>query len=259
MNIYIPSKSRPNVQRTYDHLPPVLREKTQMVVPEEDAVAYGRNYGADRILVCPLRGIAPTRDAIVQQARGLGQDKIVMLDDDLIFQRFRADGKITNCTPDEVVQAFKWLEMTLDTYVHAGFAIRFSDKGGGYLDKSPGRMMHVLGYNINRLPEDATFWRGVTDYGTFSMDDFNMTLQLLTRGIPNVVSGEWRTSPSAGNSKGGASTWRNLQTQNQSAHDLARLFPQYVALRSKNNWQGIEGGQMYDVTVQWKRAYGTNR
>jgi hypothetical protein len=87
------------------------------------------------------------------------------------------------------------------------------------------------------------------------MDDFNMTLQLLTRGFANIVSNEWRTSPSPGNARGGASTYRTLTSQNASAHNLKRLFPQFVSIRQKTNWQGMEGGDMVDVTVQWKAAY----
>jgi hypothetical protein len=110
--------------------------------------------------------------------------------------------------------------------------------------------MHVLGYNLRELPEHAGFCRGVTNPATFSMDDFNMTLQLLTEGVPNIVSSVWRTSPAPGNAKGGASTWRTLETQNASAHQLVKLFPQFVSLRQKKNWQGIDGGQMFDVIVR---------
>lgn len=253
MRIYIPSKGRPLLQRTFERLPDPLKQITRIVVPSEEYELYSKVWGSEYIMGVDTVGIAPTRDYILGWS--LVDGRMVMLDDDLIFQRLRPSGKIDNCSPDEVIEAFNWLNEALDDYVHAGFAVRFSDRGGGSGDKSPARMMHVLGYNRDAMPRDVSFANGATDPATFSMDDFNMTLQLLTQGIPNVVSNEWRTSPAAGNAKGGASTWRTLQTQNQSAHDLKRLFPDFVSLREKNNWQGIEGGQMFDVTVQWKRAY----
>jgi hypothetical protein len=251
---------RAGLQKSFRQLTPTLKDSTLLVVPPEDYIDYVRVWGKDSVVSCDVHGIAPTRDWIFKYARLNNWRDIVMLDDDLTFQRLRLDGRITNCEPHEVDDAFAWLEHRLgDGYAHAGFAVRFSDKGGGSGEKSPSRMMHVLGYNLELVPEDVSFGAGATEYETFSMDDFNMTLQLLTRGIVNIVSQEWRTSPSPGNAKGGASTWRNLKTQNQSAHDLKRLFPRHVAIRQKNNWQGMEGGEMYDVTVQWKGAYNGAR
>lgn len=255
MKIYIPSKGRANIQRTFSRLPDSVKVNTKIVVPPEDFAAYANAHGEAFVLVCHKRGIAPTRDWILEY--GSKEDgKVVMLDDDLIFQRLRENGQITNCTDEEVVMAFEWLEESLDTYAHAGFAVRFSDKGNrGQEERSPARMMHVLGYNIDLIPDEVSFTNGIEKPETFSMDDFNMTLQLLTRGIPNVVSNVWRTSPAPGNARGGASTWRTLETQNESAHQLNKLFPRFVSLREKKNWQGIHGGQMFDVTVYWQRAY----
>lgn len=259
MKIYIPSKARALNQKTWKGLTSKLRADTFIVVPPEDFGAYDHIYGIEHVLKGPERGIAPTRQFIFNHAKENGFDKIVMLDDDLIFQRLREDGKITNSSPDEVELAFAWLEAQLDEYAHAGFSVRFSDKGGGKENRVNGRMMHVLAYNLPKLPLGTSFLKGIYEPETFSMDDFNMTLQLLTQGVANIVSSEWRTSPSAGNAKGGASTWRKLETQNASARNLQELFPHVVALREKKNWQGVEGGQMIDVTVQWRRSYGTAR
>ena len=35
---------------------------------------------------------------------------------------------------------------------------------------------------------------------------------------------------------------------------IAERFPQFVKLREKKGWQGMEG-TMYDVTIYWKKAY----
>jgi hypothetical protein len=262
VRIYIPSKGRAEIQRTFSRLPNSLKAKTKIVVPPADYPAYTRAHGALFVIPCPEVGIAPTRDWILNYDTAEDDPKVVMLDDDLIFQKLRENGQITNCTEEEVEEAFDWLDKALDAYAHAGFAVRFSDRGNaGQETRSPARMMHVLGYNLRELPEHAGFCRGVANPATFSMDDFNMTLQLLTEGVPNIVSSVWRTSPAPGNAKGGASTWRTLETQNASAHQLVKLFPQFVSLRQKKNWQGIDGGQMFDVTVYWQRAYahGSNR
>jgi hypothetical protein len=85
------------------------------------------------------------------------------------------------------------------------------------------------------------------------MDDFNMTLQLLTKGYTNVISLVYRASPAPSNARGGASTWRTLETQNASAHKMKELFPDFVTVREKDTWQGM-AGQMFDITAKWKKA-----
>lgn len=252
MNLYIPTAGRPLSQRTFSLLPDELRVRTKMVVTPEDEDAYAKVWGNEHILVTNVKGIALKRDFILDFAE---EKNLVMLDDDITIQRLRPGGKITNCDPGEILEAFDWLDTKLDSYAHAGFAVRFSDKGGGSGDKIGARMMHVLAYNMHELPETARFTRNMPDPEHGLMEDFNMTLQLLTAGLPNIVSNEWRISPYAANAKGGCSSWRTREMQNAAAVWLKSQFPKFVSLREKNSWSGIEGEKMVDVTVQWKAAY----
>lgn len=262
LKIYIPSKSRWDIQRTFQRMPPEIKANTLIVVPEEEQAKYARTWGQQYILATPTVGIAPTRDFILEHAIDHGQKYIVMLDDDVVLQKRRGPvikgekaPSITNCTSEEYPEAFRWIEEKLVSgYAHCGWGLRFNGFATPGEEQSPARMMHCLAYDMEVVQDTgARFCNGV-DPSIHSMDDFNMTLQLLTKGYANVISLVYRASPAPSNARGGASTWRTLETQNASAHKMVEIFPDFVALRQKDNWQGMEGAVMYDITAKWAKA-----
>ena len=251
ISIYIPTLRRIDRQRTLDHLPPKVAKRAVLVCPPDELAAH--RAAGRTALACPCKGITPTRDWILQTALHAGQKHIVMLDDDLIIQRRRADGRITNATPDEVEAALAWLDATLKTHAHCALAARFLGYGATAEYAEPSRAMYALAYNVPRVAATgATFGHGLPTKGTV-MEDMNMTLQLLMRGLPNRVSLAWRVAPGASNIHGGCSAWRSTAGQVASAQALQRMFPAVVRLRSKKAWQGMDEG-LVDVTVQWRKA-----
>jgi hypothetical protein len=262
LNIYIPSKSRWDIQRTFQRMPAEIKAKTKIVVPNEEAARYARIWGEQHILPTSAVGIAPTRDFILEYGITENQKYLVMLDDDVVLQKRRGPvvkgekaPSITNCTPAEYPEAFAWIEeKLLAGYAHCGWGLRFNGFAAPGEESSPARMMHCLAYDLEVIQATgARFCNGV-DPTIHSMDDFNMTLQLLTKGYANVISLVYRASPAPSNARGGASTWRTLETQNASAHRMVELFPDFVTLRAKDNWQGMTGAQMFDITAKWAKA-----
>jgi hypothetical protein len=249
MQAFIPSTKRVDRQTTFNAINHAI--DTTIVVPLEEYNSYSSKF-TGHVLACPAKGIAPTRDWIIQYCIDNKIDKFVMFDDDVTPQIRDEDMKIRNSTPAEIQSAINWLEQSLDSYAHASWSVRSLDFDTPGDHKIAGRMMHVLSYRTEVL-ESYNFkcCNGVDD--THVMDDFNLTLQLLTNGFPNCISLLYRSNVSASNSKGGASTWRTLDIHNKSAKRMAELFPNFVKLREKKNWQGMEGVQ-YDVTVQWQKA-----
>ena len=251
MIAFIPSTKRSNKQTSYNYIHDLI--KTYIVVPEEEYNMYQQNYPGD-ILPCPVKGIAPTRDWIIEHCISYGIDKFIQFDDDITPQTRREDGKISNSSPEEVKEALTWLEHQLNFFAHASWSVRALDFDTPGNEKTSGRMMHVLAYRTDVLKnEDYRFCNGVDK--THVQDDFNMTLQLLTGGYDNIISLYYRSNPSMSNSKGGASSWRTLEIHNNSAKRMKELFPEFVRLREKKNWQGMEGEVQYDITVQWKKAF----
>jgi hypothetical protein len=254
LTIYIPSTKREQKQLTWKKLPPTLRRHAFIVVPRGEGSAYqAANTGAN-ILECPLKGIAPTRDWIIKHAGMKGNRYLVQLDDDLDLQRRREDMRITNVTTGpEYVEAFDWIETNLVEYGHCGWGTRFL----AYKDERQffenARMMYCLAYDIHKVQKaKAKFTRGLEWNST--MEDFNMTIQMLKAGFKNKVSLEWRASPRGTNASGGCSTWRTTSCASESAKKLEQMYPGLVMTRPKKAWAGMEEG-LLDVTVRWKKAY----
>lgn len=257
MKIYIPTYKRVNRQITWDRMAPALRDITTLVVSKEEAPlhrALGRNVvvSADQ-----GKGMAAIRGWIVRHAQKHGEDKVAILDDDLTFQVAR-DGKIPNATFGEQFEAIAWMEDTLREVPLCALGVRFLDydNTADYVECCRGMQAIGLdtrwakGYGVNFDRGPIPPW--------FPMDDFHITLQTLTRGFRNRVSLKYRTCPAPANAPGGCSEQRSLERQNASASILADLYPQFVKVRAKKAWQGMEG-EMYDVTVQWKKAYNANK
>lgn len=251
MRIFIPTLGRVNKQHTLNRMPAHIAEEATVVCPPEEVEAH-ENLNRN-VLACPLKGIGPTRDFILAHARREYTKYIVMLDDDIVLQRRRRDFRITNTKdPNEYVSALQWLEDQLKYVVHCGWGTRFLAYASKANIFSPGRMMYCLAYDVEKVAESgATFTNGMLPDST--MEDFNMTLQLLRAGYPNRVSLEWRASPGASNAPGGCSTWRTTAIQTDSAMRLQEMFPEVVTTRLKKQWVGMQEG-MYDVRIQWKKA-----
>jgi len=255
MNIYIPTRGRSEIQRTYDNLTPTLRSKAFLVVDYKGSEAYTSKY--DNVVVLPknIKGIASIRQYIMENSKSR---YIVMLDDDLVLQtKNKNTGRIVRSTAAEVTKAFSTLEkwMKKDGIAHVGMAIRTiaGRKDGSIKYDECTRMMHVLGYDTKQvLDAGCSFTKEVRK--DFSMDDFHMTLQLLKKGLHNRVSMLYAVSPSASNSKGGASEWRTLDSHNKSSQQLKSNHKEYVAIKKKPDWEGMNGDR-YDVVIQWKKAY----
>jgi len=86
------------------------------------------------------------------------------------------------------------------------------------------------------------------------MFDFDLHLQMLTRGYPSVMLNAYTKDDFGSNMPGGCSTYRDNYGQMLASLMLWENWPEFVKIRSvKAKWAGI--GERYDVTVQWGKAY----
>lgn len=257
LKVYIPSAKRSNKLLTYRKLPPTVQKHTFIVVPNADVNDYEAAIKGTpgHVLACPEKGIVRTRDWIIEEAHKSGHRRIVQLDDDLDLQRRREDMRITNVTTgQEYVEAFEWIEEQLrDGYAHCGWGTRFLAYADSrsYFENS--RMMYCLAYDVRKVKlAGAKFSKGLGWDGT--MEDFNMTLQMLQAGYKNKVSLEWRASPRGTNAAGGCSTWRSTAGANASARSLEKQYPGLVRVVAKKAWAGMDEG-LLDIRAQWKKAF----
>jgi hypothetical protein len=231
-------------QITWSKLPNKWKKHATLVCPINEVNAHAQR--GRHVVGCPVHGIAPTRDWIVDYANENGVSRILMMDDDITLQR--AGDKIIDCTDKEAGEALTWMDNVLKKYAHASMMPRFLNplvRGEQYNM----RAMYALGYNLTRLGDRRFTRSGPTD----TMEDFYMTLQLLTSGYDNVVHATHRVNPGPSNAPGGCSTWRTTPGQTDSARALHEIWPDVVRLREKKQWQGMEEG-MLDVTIYWKKA-----
>jgi len=249
MRIIIPTKGRVYNQLTLANLPDDLKRRTTLVCPSNEHQRLSRNHPLCKVVQQPsdTMGISEKRAWIVANT---GYDKIVMLDDDLRFAVRRDDNRAkfrTALTPD-ILTAFAELEEILSPEVpHAGFTARggsigaSAQKGGWQQGK---RMMYVLGYHIPTVRAHAVFGRLSTH------EDMDVCLQLLTKGLPNLVNYDFVVDQKFGN-PGGCTNERTIQQNNADSLALAQLFPQFVRTTEKEYSASVP---RIEVVCQWMKA-----
>lgn len=250
MQIFIPTYGRSTQQHTFQHLPKSLQKRTTLVVQRREAHLYeGYNTW---VLPKEIQTISPARQYIMKEAKKNKLAKIVMLDDDLRFDARRMDdgGKFLVATDKQVEELFKRIEKSLDTHAHVGVLSR--EGGNRILEKTveSTRMMRVLAYCVE------TYHKEKIKFDRLPLqEDFDVTLQLLRKGYPNLVLCEWVNGQGTSGAKGGCSHFRTIELHNENAKKLAELHSPFVKVVEKQT-KGAWGGQArLDVMVQWKKAF----
>lgn len=254
--VFIPSRGRAKLKLVqtgaYSQLP--KGQHVAYVVPDDEAAAY-RGLGLPVIARPPeVQGVAAARHYIGWYAQQFGIEKFIMIDDDLkLFTRISEDDwKLRRSTPDDVADMLDHVERYLDQYGQIGISARTG--------------ANRVGVGNKPLLKESTRTNGITAYRTADfmsvehgripfMEDFDVTLQLLRRGVPNCCFYHWSYDQSMTNAPGGCSLYRNHANHEFSANRLAELHPGFVGLRQKANKTGGEFGTRTEVTVQWKKAY----
>lgn len=260
MNIYIPTIGRIDKQITWDQLTPVLREKTVLVCPANEALehqALGRN-----VLICPENGIGRTRQWIVDQAQ---EQHLAMVDDDLIFLK-RKDPwawNLRRILDEDVEEMFTWVETMLESYPQVGVSARQGNNRHFPVDLvTCTRVMNFHAYDVHVLRRIGARFIDPSVPSNTVMEDFHLTLTLLESGYENALITDYAWDQTASNAKGGCSTYRTAEVQKASAHLLAQRHPGLVRVvekETKGGWAGIAssegGGTRTDVVISWKKAY----
>jgi hypothetical protein len=262
MRIYIPSRGRATITKTFSNLPPAVRKNAVYVVPKDEVAAYEAE-GYPVISPPPsVNRIAVTRQWIVEYhlTHHKETDKLCMLDDDLSFHYRVPDGGYTCSTggraPDHkpIVAGFAQLERLLNSHAHAGIHIKF---GSNYI--VPGelvrnrRVCRAIAFRASILKKH---WPR-TKFGVVPVqDDFDMTLSLLELGYPNVIVTDIVQEQTGGGSGsvGGASTYRDMKYHADSVHKLHARHPEFVKVVKKHTKVAWKGEERIDVVVAWKKA-----
>ena len=256
MIIYIPTRNRHNLQKSYTHLTPELRKKVVFVIDyNDDPLHYKKHYPSHDVMLLP-KSTANSFCRMCQYILENAESKyFCILNDDLRFEFKKTNLKIERSTPAQVNKAFSLMEEWLDEgYAHCGMiqrSLQYNKRAPGYLENV--RMMECLCYNRDILMAEKCSFTHKVSKG-FLMADMHMNLQLLEKGYPNIVSLIYVLGASPSNARGGASDYRTLELQNKSSAELYNNNKEFVKLKeAKSIWKGHDAPRI-DVIVQWKKA-----
>lgn len=257
MIIVIVSTKRPGRQITLDWLKRAdLNQQTVIVVNPGEADDY--HFWKDDVIdivevpatVNPQ--IGAVRSWIIQNIDS--HDNVCLLDDDLRFyKRTAEDWHLSNAESDDLKAMFNWMDFTLTTNSECG-QVGISPREGNKFFKVPiefnTRIMRCMAFNLPRLKKAKVEFHDVL------MEDFDLSLQLLTQGYNNQLITIYAQNQDSSNQAGGCSTYRTQQMQADSARMLAKKFPQFVqTVERETKYAWGDWGKRLDVRVQWKQAY----
>ena len=250
--VYIPSKARQDFQFTYNTLPDSIREKTVVLVPEEEKQAY---------LEAGIPATARPRDVqgihnVWRYIYGIARTPVFfILDDDLSFFRWIDDNDwhLTPCAPEEVGELFdKFLDLHDQGFKHATLSTRQMNN-----NKFPNKVSYNGRANAFHMFDTHTLRNHNIDPSKSGLHDIHTTLSLFALGYPNAVINNrcWNQARGSG-ATGGCSTYRDGEWQHREVMRLYHQHPDFVKVVYKTPKQGWGEGMKTrtDVTVYWKRA-----
>ncbi len=257
MLIYIPTMGRVGKQYTLKKIPGEWLKRTILVCPPEELKAHGNK---ERVWTwgCTAKGIANTRQCILDHALAHRQQKVLMLDDDLRFyvKGPKRDAKsetpfgLYECNEKHMDKLLHEVDDMLTDYAHCGI-----DGREGCQNRKPDeentRLVRGLGYRADIMKS-----AGVRFDTMQVMEDFDVALKLLQRGYPSKAIQHYVQNQALQSSApGGCSSYRTSKVQAASAKELVKRHAPFAKLVVKaSKWRGM-GEERTDVTVYWKEAY----
>lgn len=250
MHIYIPSMQRASMQYTLEAIKEESPYPITLVVPAEELDDYTVANPGVGIIGTNCKGIANTRDWIMAIA-SRDEEHVLMMDDDLTFYARRNDDptKFRNLDKGEIREMLTSVHALLHKYVHVGIAPREGANRNISPVLSCTRAPRVIGYRMAEFFESGASFANST-----VMDDFEVTLHLLTRGYENGILNSFVQNQRGSGTVGGASTYRTLEVHAAAAKKLAERYPQFVKTVEKTTARAWGGATRTDVIIQWKRA-----
>lgn len=255
--IFIPTFRR-DKQKTLYRLPKKWRDKTLLVVDEQDARLHD---GKCDLLLCPAQGsgLAAVKEWIFHYCRRAGIKKYGILDDDIRAFNYchpvKVGGKQNEVLkPEQYDEMFSTLDSWLDEVVTCGLDVSWNAQvcEDDYYEAH--RQCGTHFFNGDKMPDDLD-WVGVPQ-----AEDFYLILQLLTRGLVNRTSARYAATVDNSQTKGGVSEYRTIRSHNESMVLLRDAFPKFVDLYYKSTKDGAWAGeQKLAARIAWKKALRSSR
>jgi hypothetical protein len=211
MRIYIPTRSRPYQQLTYDFFKEVA--DITFVCRREDLPP---DYSGDWIETTDEK-IRAKRQLILDRA---SESKFAIMDDDLRFFRKLSIGGLTNMFATSTL--ISRLNEVSNRYALTGIHPRFMINTAPPLMKEFSKIFHVMVINRDKLPQPKPSFRLETG------EDHDFHLQVITRGGKTAVLTDYAQDDKEG-APGGCSDWREDVLQD--VEELRALWPEFVRVK----------------------------
>jgi len=255
MKIFIPSRGRANMVHTLKAIPPNLLKDTTLVVHQSEVGHYEEYNKNINILPTFVQGISVVRWDIALHCDNNNITHFVMLDDDLRFYRRKDPSTVSLQDADhsDMNHMFAMMRYYLGKFPCVGISARQGNNNIGIgssdiIVDTNVRLLRAFGFRtkdyLNTIPNRVLF-----------MEDFDVFLQLLRQGKPNLNLYWWAQDQIQTHAPGGCSTYRTQASHALAAQQLKNLHPAFVELVEKRNITGGEFGTRLEVRIQWKAAY----
>ena len=260
----IPTLGRVHRQFTYNSLPEKYKERTYFTVQDHEYDEMREIYG-DKVLRLPkeIKRIAPTREWIFNEFKDY---RHMVFDDDLRPTVKEPNENITEESPNKWLtryfteQDFDDAFALLESWMDQGYAFGGLQAAWIVPDlrqwpwRENVRMMTNWFFDGPRIPRDLEWCR--VDSG----EDFDVNLQLLTRGFKNIVSTKYVMRCEATQAKGGCSEWRDLDLHNECQLELKEMWPDFISVKEKEITNGPwTGHKKLNLHIMHKKAYESSQ
>lgn len=270
MNVYIPTYKRGTTTSLLNgplkDMDPYTLAHTFLVVHPDEEEQYTRSLGHTRFdmvqtLTCYQQGVGNMgliRQWIGRHAAEHNSPKFLMLDDDIVFYRRKSPDafNLRYVKPEEFTGVVEIIDHLLNNgYGHVAISPR---EGNNRLDEPNGYYTENTRYSRAQAFRTADFL--ACEHGRVQfMEDFDINLQLLRRGIPNAVIYSWAQGQKMTNATGGCSTFRTHAVHDEDVQKLIQYHPEFVRPRLKTNKTGGDFGVRTEVTISWKKAFESSQ
>ena len=264
MFIVMTTLNREDNQKALSQIPTQLHDKVHLYTREDRAPLLQANVPAT-ITVRPLPqdtfGIAQTRQRAIDATP---KGKVWVIDDLCKFlKRTIVNGKpqYQKVTEEDLLDLYNLISNHLDKFTQVAISAHYGNNRCLADHIAIGRAYSTYGIRTDIMERanirfDAMYRDNPAH---MQMEDFYITLDMLTKGYPNMVIYNYCFQYSH-NHAGGNSTHRTLTTHGDSARELHRRFPKFVRLvRKQGSWGSQDMPDRIDINASWKKAYESSK
>jgi hypothetical protein len=262
MIVAIPTFMREDTQKCFNKLPDEIKKIVKVFTHSGRAELLRQlNPTMEVIDLGVTDGIADVRQKLIDYCTDvLGDSKVLIMDDGCQFYKRTEGTKMVNMTEaEDFLKMFTMVETKLGEFPMVGISDKAGNNRVEESFKVAQRSYSCYGVNTTVLRQHDIRFDGMylENKEIKLYEDFHLILDILTKGLENVVCYDYAFGHSHGK-KGGNNTVRTNELQKKCIVALSNRYPDMVKLVKKEdaNWKTGDGEDFrWEVQVSWKKAW----